>query len=386
MRIGIEAQRIFRAKKHGMDIFALELIRNLQALDKENEYLIFVKDGPDKDCLQETDNFKIVIVPGFLYPIWEQVFLPLAVKKYQLDVLHCTANTAPLLSNAKTLITLHDIIYLSKAFQGGSAYQAFGSIYRKWVVPSVVKKAGSIVTVSNYEEATINSQLPYISDRLEVIYNGVNDRFFEEDVASSNDLNIDLPERYIFFLGNTAPKKNMKNVLRAYDLHCQQEASPLPLVVAETDESTLTGYLNELGLDALKDKIIPTGYVPHHLLPILYRRATVFLYPSLRESFGIPIIEAMACNTPVITSNTSSMPEVAGDAAMLIDPTMPEEIADAIASILHDQGLAAQLQSKGSARARDFQWSAAARRYRELYTSVHRVIQREGDSPTERSL
>ncbi len=370
MKIGIEAQRIFRAKKHGMDIFALELIRNLQALDKENEYFIFVKDGPDKACLQETENFKIVIVPGLLYPVWEQVFLHLTVKKYQLDVLHCTANTAPLVAHSKTLITLHDIIYLSKAFQGGSAYQAFGSIYRKWVVPSVVKKASSVVTVSHFEEAAINSQLPHISDQLEVIYNGVNDRFFEGDVASFNDLKIDLPEQYIFFLGNTAPKKNMKNVLRAYDLHCQQEASPLPLVIAETHDATLDRYLNDLGLEALRDKIIPTGYVPHHLLPVLYRGATVFLYPSLRESFGIPIIEAMACNTPVVTSNTSSMPEVAGDAAVLIDPTMPEEIADAMASILHDEDLAAKLKSKGSARARDFQWSTAAKRYRELYRSI----------------
>ena len=114
MRLGIEAQRIFRKKKHGMDMVALELIKQLQIIDTQNEYFIFVNTMEDKESLQETANFKIVYLKESSYPVWEQYHLPKAVKEYKLDVLHCTSNTAPLYKSVPLVITLHDIIYLEK--------------------------------------------------------------------------------------------------------------------------------------------------------------------------------------------------------------------------------------------------------------------------------
>ena len=145
MRIGIEGQRLFRAKKHGMDMVALELIRNLMLLDHENDYFIFVK--PDKDrCLKSTANFHIVEIGGGPYPTWEQIALPRAAEHYQCDLLHCTSNTAPLNCKIPLVITLHDIIYMEKnpwqiLKDSGTLYQKFGNLYRRYNVPRALKKS-----------------------------------------------------------------------------------------------------------------------------------------------------------------------------------------------------------------------------------------------------
>src|SRR5579864_898309 len=140
MRIGIEAQRIFRPKKHGMEVVAMELIRQLQQQDTTNEYVIFAKNDTDRECILPTKNFTIQTPPGKTYIDWEQLQLPRAVEKANLDILHCTCNTAPLFPGAPLLLTLHDIIYLEKTDFNGTAYQNFGNLYRRWDVPRIVKK------------------------------------------------------------------------------------------------------------------------------------------------------------------------------------------------------------------------------------------------------
>ena len=160
MIIGIEAQRIFRTKKHGMDMVALELIRNLQRIDQKNEYVIFVKPDEDRQVIKESANFRIVELGGGPYPIWEQIALPRAAKKMGCDILHCTSNTAPVFSRVPLVITLHDIIYLesiSLLKKGGTWYQKLGNMYRRWVVPPVVKKAKKVITVSHFEKDRINN-------------------------------------------------------------------------------------------------------------------------------------------------------------------------------------------------------------------------------------
>ena len=141
MKIGIESQRIFRKGKHGMDVVAVELIRQLQTIDSNNEYLLFAKKGDDSDCVKDTTHFKIVLLNGISYPYWEQVALPAAVRKHKPDLLHCTANTAPLSCAVPLIVTIHDIIYLEETNFKGSAYQNLGNLYRKFVVPHAIKKA-----------------------------------------------------------------------------------------------------------------------------------------------------------------------------------------------------------------------------------------------------
>lgn len=362
MKIGIEAQRIFRKKKHGMDIYALELIRNLQMIDQINEYYIFVRPGEDR-CLKETTNFKIIEIKALTYADWEQIQLPRVAALYDLDLLHCTSNTAPIFSPAPLHLTLHDIIYLHQEFSGGSLYQRLGHYYRKWIVPLAFRKAKKVFTVSNFEKKQIDAHFGD-SDKVSVVYNGVSDRFqpASKEVIGAAKVRYELPQHFIFFLGNTVPKKNMAGMLKAYHIYRTQEKKPMKLVIAESSEEDLDKMLSKLNLEKLRQDIVLTGYVPQKDLPALYSAADLFVYPSLRESFGIPILEAMACGTAVITSNTSSMPEVAGLAAKQVDPFIPESIAMGISDYLSSYKYFKRFTiSEGLARAEKFSWEVAAR-------------------------
>ncbi len=379
MRIGIEGQRLFREKKHGMDMVALELILNLQKIDKENEYFIYVK--PDVDeCLHNTENFTIRKVEGGSYPSWEQKALPKAAAADNLDVLHCTSNTAPLKTSMPLMITLHDIIYMEHSMlkilrSSGTAYQRFGNIYRRYVVPRVMKKSDIIITVSHFEKKRIDEFFGMKDNRLRAVYNGVGEHF--KEVTDEIELKrvkeqYKLPDRYFFFLGNTDPKKNTPGVLKAYSDFRKQSGLDIKLVMLDFDHEELLKMGKTVGDENLINHIHLTGYVKNTDLPAIYSQCEVFLYPSLRESFGIPILEAMGCAAPVITSNTSSMPEVSGGAAILVDPYKPEEITDAIHQFMTDDEKRKKYKAMGPGQAAKFSWKAMAEHVLELYTEIYK--------------
>lgn len=367
MRIGIEAQRIFRAKKHGMDIYVLKLIQELMRMDQVNDYFIFVAPGPDK-CLKSKDNFNIIEVGGLTYADWEQISLPRAIRKYELDFLHCTSNTAPLRSKVPLITTVHDIIYLDQAFSGGSTYQMLGHYYRKWIVPLIMKKSQLVLTVSKYEKGIMQKRFPDV-DNLQYVYNGVTHTgdHSETEIQHFRE-NYDLPEKLILFHGNLAPKKNLKNVLKAFDKFIiGNTENSVKLVMTEISQKELHEVLKGLGLTRLEHKIHLTGYIPNGQINFLYQAADLFLYPSLRESFGIPIIESMSVGTPVITSNVTAMPEVGGDAAVYVDPTNCDEIAEKIKDVISNNFLSLKLGKMGRNRAKDFSWANCASRTFRFY-------------------
>ena len=379
MKIGIEGQRLFRKKKHGMDMVALELIRNLQQIDHTNEYFIFVKPDEDSAALKETPNFKIVPLNGGAYPMWEQFALPKAAKQYGCQLLHCTSNTAPVNCSIPLVTTLHDIIYMESSYLkilAGSAtpYQKFGNVYRKLVVPRVVKKSSKIITVSHFEKNRIGDFFGLKNDnRLTAVYNGVSSHFKPvTDIAELKRVKekYQLPDRYFFFLGNTDPKKNTKGTLKAFSDFLKQTGSDHKLVMLDYDKTELEKILHEIGDKSLINKIVLTGYVINTDLPAIYCQSEIFLYPSLRESFGIPMLEAMACGVPVITSNTSSMPEVAGDAAIIVDPFKPEAITAAMISLCNDAAVTERLVQSGFAQAAKFSWQAMAQDVLKIYNET----------------
>jgi glycosyltransferase involved in cell wall biosynthesis len=374
MKIGIEAQRIFRRKKHGMDIVALELIRNLQKIDEINEYVVFVKNDEDDNVINETDNFRIVRISGAPYPYWEQVLLPKMAHYEKVSLLHCTSNTAPLNLNVPLVLTLHDIIYLEKwNFSQGSYYQILGNLYRRYNVPSAVRKAAQIITVSNFEQKRIQGHFGLDADHVKTVYNGVGDHFrrvTDHKMLLEIRRKYSLPENFIFFLGNTDPKKNVEGVLRALSLLKQQSKLDFKLVMPDIDRRYLQSLAEKIKDKELLEKICFTGYVANSELPAIYSLSEIFLYPSLRESFGMPILEAMACGVPVITSNTSSMPEVAGDAAVLIDPRDPGAIASAILQLRADKKRQSELSEKGLRRSARFSWEVNARQTLDIYNGV----------------
>lgn len=378
MKIGIEGQRLSRLKKHGMDMVALELIRNLQEIDKENEYVVFMQPGEDDEIIKSSPNFKVVKLEGGFYPKWEQIALAKAAQKEGCQILHCTSNTAPIYCKIPLVVTLHDIIYMESSYLKilkGSAtpYQKFGNIYRKIVVPRILKKCKKIITVSHFEKNRIGEFFGMKNDpRLTAVYNGVSQHFIpitDKSELQRVKLSYKLPEHFIFFLGNTDPKKNTKGALIAFSDFIKTNPE-YKLVMLDYDLNELNSLLNEIGNPSLINSIVLTGYVVNTDLPAIYSQCKVFLYPSLRESFGIPMLEAMACGVPVITSNTSSMPEVAGDAAFIIDPYKPDEITAALQTLITDENLRTTLINKGIARAKEFTWKAMAKSVLSIYKEI----------------
>lgn len=379
MKIGIEGQRLFRRKKHGMDMVALELIKNLQTIDKKNEYVVFVKPDVDNTCIPAAPNFKIVELGGGPYPTWEQFALPRAAKNEGCDILHCTSNTGPIWSKVPLITILHDIIYLESVSllkKSGTWYQKIGNMYRRWVVPPVVKRSKRVATVSNFEKERIKNFMG-LGDNLVAIYNGVGQHFkkiTDESILKAAKEKYKLPDNFMFFLGNTDPKKNTPNVLKAFADFNKKSKTKFKLVMLDYEENALKTILNDIGSPETRNDIHLTGYVVNTDLPAIINQCKVFLYPSLRESFGIPILEGMACGVPVITSNTSSMPEIAGDAAAIVDPFKPEEILASIERILEDENFRNELCEKGIERAKLFSWKNMAAKYLELYEEVYAEI------------
>ncbi len=357
-----------------MDIVALELIRALQEIDKINSYFIFVRKGED-NCISATQNFTIVEVPGFTYADWEQVFLPLYVAKYKIDVLHCTSNTAPLLCTARTIITLHDVIFLENKKEGNhlfNLYQELGRVYRKYIVPQSARQTERIITVSHYEKGRITNALQITGENISVVYNSFG-RHFDmpgQQAVEKVRAKYNLPAAYIFYIGNTDPKKNMFNTFTAYADYVESAQDPLPLVVADVTEHNLDLMLQKTKLCAYRHLIKLTGYIHNSDLPFIYAGAKVFLYPSLRESFGIPVLESMACGTPVITSNTSALPEVAGNAAILVNPESQHEISRALKACLTNEVMRTEMIKRGFERIRDFSWNLSATQLLKIYETV----------------
>ena len=266
MKIAIEAQRIFRGDKHGMDFVILEVLRELQRLDTANQYFVFVAPGPDR-CLSSTSNMQVVELPCPTYPLWEQFALPRAVTRMGADLLHCTSNTAPLHCPVPLVVTLHDIIYLEPCpHRSSSLYQEMGWHYRKLVVPRILKKCRHVITVSRFEQRRICQTLQLPPSLVTAVYNGYNTRFRKLQSPDMQVLHRLMPayepdKGYIFFLGNTDPKKNTTRVLQAYALYLEQSSVRRPLLIADLQEDTIDTWLRQERITAIKPYLHFPGYI-----------------------------------------------------------------------------------------------------------------------------
>lgn len=370
MKIAIEAQRIFRKEKHGMDYVALETIRELQKIDQQNEYFILVSPGDDV-CLQESANMHIVTVNWPSYPLWEQIGLPLALKKIKPEpaALHKQHCPCAWKHSTGAYTARH---YLSRKKQGKnqSMYQRLGRFYRKIIVPQILTKCKRIITVSHFECNRISHFLHIDKQLLVAVYNGYSQHFIPIRNAQAITARYIKNHPYLFFLGNTDPKKNTARVLQAYGIYLKKSSQPLPLLIADLKEEIIDEYLNREGLQEIKKMLYHPGYIPNTELPAVYSGASVFIYTSLRESFGIPILEAMACGTPVITSTTSAMPEIAGPEGILVNPFEPEEIASALLHLEENAEFYQSQTAYGLERVRRFSWENTAREILNIYKEI----------------
>ena len=370
MKVGIEAQRIFRENPHGMDVFVINLINELALLKADLELFVFVNADEERPrVIHENSNVNLVLFSG-QYAYWEQVLLPQKVKEYDLDCVHFTSNTRSVRMSIPVITTLHDVFFLDHhpLFNAGfSAYQRFGNLYRRWLM-SFLSKDNRYVTVSHSEAERIKSKHGF--KNVDVVYNGCADLFQPSDgtslQATLEEFNIQSP--YIFFFGNTDPKKNTK---RSFDAIVQvlKEHPHLHLVIA--DYKDYRSLLME-GIEdkSLTERIQILGYIPQRRMPDIYTGASAFVYTSLFESFGLPQIEAMRCKVPVISGNCSAMLEVTEEKAIHVDPKNVDAIAEAINKVINEPVYATNLAKEAELVAQKYSWKNTAEAYLKIYKDL----------------
>ena len=244
--------------------------------------------------------------------------------------------------------------------------------YRRFVVPRILKKCKRIITVSDFEYNNIITKLQIPEEKMVMIYNGYNKWFRPvEDTELIYQQYIEEPG-YFFFLGNTDPKKNTERTLIAYSKYLEMSDAKRKLLMANLDRGYLDEIIDRNDIGNIRDHIVMPGYIKNADLPYIYNNAFAFLYTSLRESFGIPLLEAMACGTPVITSNTSSMPEIGGSEVIMVNPLNVNEITEKMLLLEKDKALYQKQKDIGIIRAQQFSWEYTAEQLLMVYEDVYR--------------
>ena len=287
---------------------------------------------------------------------WEQTVLPRQKEKH--EILFSPCNTGPVFLS-KQVVTIHDVVPIDRPewFSKGKA-----ALYR-FVTPRLVRRAARLITISEYSKQRLIECLGADEQRISVIPNGVDARFARQtnmDVLQMRS-RLNLPAgRYVLSIGTLEPRKNLPRLLLAWSKIVGQVPDDVCLVLAGKHDAT--ALLAQCpSLSALPARVFMMGHVPDELLPTLYAGALAFVFPSLYEGFGLPPLEAMACGVPVLAGHVTSLPEVIGDAGLLVDPYRTEKIADGLLALIENDALRNKLVIKGLERARQFSWEETAR-------------------------
>ncbi len=309
--------------------------------------------------------------------LWEQTRLARLTRR--LDLLHGLAFAAPLAAACPTVITVHDLSFL----RFPAAFRPFNRLYLSLFTRWSTRRAARVIAVSESTRQDVIALCNVPAERVVAVPNGVSERFGPAEPAAVAEFRVraGLPERFILFLGTLEPRKNITGLLDAYALARKTSPTPLPKLFIAGGRGwyyqTIFAHVAELGLT---DDVIFPGFVPGEDLPWWHRAAEVFVYPSQFEGFGLPVLEAMACGTPVITSNASSLPEVAGDAAVLVGPRDATGLADALLRVLADPARRAQMRAAGLRQAACFSWNRTAAETVAVYRAALGLAG-QGDTP-----
>jgi len=301
--------------------------------------------------------------------VWEQTYLPRLTKRLGIDLLHSTSFVAPFLLPCRSVVSVYDTLDFSRLSR---LHPKVHRYYRSVLTPRSVKKADSIIAISESTRRDIVETFGIPEEKVAVTYLGVDHEVFRpvEDVRLKGGIKAKygIHGDFILYVGKIQPQKNLTTLIRAFrELTMNAALSGYKLVISGNKGWAFDEVFATVKALRLENEITFTGYVSEEDLPLLYSAAKLFVYPSLYEGFGIPLLEAMACGTPVITSNISSLPEVVGDAGILVNPTDRDELAFAMQSVLKSGSLQREMKLKGLARARLFTWGETARRTLQVY-------------------
>jgi glycosyltransferase involved in cell wall biosynthesis len=367
VRIGIDARKLH---DFGIGTFIRNLLRQLARLDSQTEFVILCR-PEDRDALAVIgENFRPVAETSGNYSISEQLMIPWALKREGVTLFHAPHYVLPPLVQCRSVVTIHDCIHLMFP-QYLPQRGAF--TYAKWSIRQAARRATRVMTVSESSKRDILRFVDTEPGKIDVIYNAYDERFAieprEDDVVRVRE-RYQLHDEFVLYAGNVKPHKNLERLIDAFHIVRNRGLDHLKLVLIGDDMSKYTALRRAVHKHQLHKYVRFLGYLPEETLAVMYRLAGVFVFPSLYEGFGLPPLEAMASGTPVVTSNVSSLPEVAGDAAVLVDPYDANAIADGMYRVLTDNSLRSELRRRGPERASQFSWESSVRRVREIYGQV----------------
>jgi glycosyltransferase involved in cell wall biosynthesis len=398
MRIGIDARTILNPEKGdaiGVGHYTYQLIRNLIQIDKENEYVIFFDfHAREKDIKKfKQPNVKVKFYPfsdykKYLPGAYNEILGTATLAREHLDVVHSTSSTSriPTSYRGKTIVTVHDLA----SYKVPDVFPKIKAARFKAVTNMMISKADKIIAVSESTKKDVCEIFGCKGNKVNVIYSGLDKRFFEEPAISREKIMTKFGlnnngTKYILFLGTLEPIKNISRLFEAFKMMkemLKKSAQGGPASGWETGRCDYKlvmagkrGWLAEEYKKMAKDMeigkdVIFTGYVIGDEIVPLFKNAEFFVMPSLYEGFGTTVLEAFATGTPAIVSNVSSIPEIAGDAAMLVNPIDTKGIAEAMVKLAQDEKLRYDLRQKGFEQVKKFDWEKTARETLEIYKSI----------------
>jgi len=377
VKIGIDCR--FWGTPTGLGRYSFSLVDGLCKTISEGIEMTLVLNRDHRPAVFPK-GIRVTRLPSVNRVVWANLFAPWVIKQGQFDIYHALDNLSlPLFwpkGRTRYVLTIHDLIPL--LFPESVTKQH--RYYFRAAIRRLVELADAIIVDSNQTKARIRERFPLSVEKVAVIHPGVDSRRFAPIVDAVVEHR--LRERYrlgndpyLLYVGNIEPRKNLAVMISAYAdmLKSPQVKSAPRLIIAGANGGLCDEVLAlpcRLGL-ASRVKFI--GVVADQDLPSLYANAAIFLFPSLYEGFGLPVLEAMASGTPVITSNISSLSEIAGDAALLVDPSDPRELAQAMTAVLSNKVLAGELRTKGLDRTKRFDWANTVRQTMQIYERVYRT-------------
>ena len=367
MIIGFDGSRAFNKHKTGTENYSFQLLQHLSKIDTENNYVIYIRPGFEIEK-GWPGNFKFKVLNFKL--LWTQVGLALSTFTDPLDVLFVPSHTLPLIRKPglKTVLTVHDLgaQYLPQY------HQLKQRLYLSFVTSQQLSSATKLIAVSQATKDDLHKQIGIPTAKISVIYEGVNHDLkpIKGDILRDTLRQYDLSaNNYFLFIGTIQPRKNLERLINAYGKLFTPKA---PQLVLAGSRGWLSDEIYKLPAQLkIASAVKFLGYVPDQHLPALYSGATAFVFPSLFEGFGLPVLEAMACRCPVITSNLSSLPEVAGRGAILVDPYSVDDISQAMSKVMNPE-FRMKLQEKGFKQVKRFSWEKTARETLQILTQVGR--------------
>ena len=367
MRVAIDARKLH---DYGIGTYVRNLVHELARQPHDDQYVLLCR-REDVDHVRSLGpRFEPLVEQAGNYSIREQISIPAAVRRAGVDLFHAPHYVVSPLTRVPYVVTIHDCIHLRFPQY---LPNRLASTYARTVMGIAARRARRVLTVSTASKQDILHYLRIPADNVEVIHNALDSRLATaptaDDMARVRE-RFQLNSPFILYAGNIKPHKNVDRLIEAYSILRRRGITEPKLLIIGDEISKYPNLRRMVHRFQLHPHVRFFGFVPEETLAALYRLASVFVFPSLYEGFGFPPLEAMASGTPVITSNVSSLPEVVGDAAVLIDPMDAGAIADAMADVLGNAALRADLVRRGHERVRMFSWERSVARVREVYVEL----------------